>query len=153
MNWKDWMKTYYPVSATVVNERADTDDLVLLEHARRKWSGLDSKTLDEHKLFVFAPNNTLIHVEDDEHLELIRINAESCSLCLRHFRFSRMESCTTCPIAIARDGVPCDKAWNTAGEELSPYEVWCRNHDATPMLKAIENATKYVEELKGGING
>jgi len=151
MNYQDWMHKYYPIGAAAVAEAEGATDLVLLEHAERKWTGLDAATLDEYHIGIVR--NELFAEVGGEPLYVLMINDATCTLCIRHLNEHSNHGCESCPIAIARHGVPCDSIDVEHEEMNSPFTIWCEKRDTQPMLKAIRDAIQFVKEHQGEQNG
>ena len=117
-----WLAKFYPVPASACR----VEDA--LEHSIRKWDGL---------LRANRPEEAAIP---------IKVHAETCALC-HHFNLDDPDPadpvCGGCPLALSRDGTPCDVKLKT--EVFSPYTRWTMNWDPKPMIEALAKAKAFVE--------
>ena len=111
--WRWWYALFYPKPAS------ETTPVDALDHSIQKWEGLVTygAPLD------FEPGGS------------------SCALC-HHFTCDSHNdgtdrAVTTCPLALSRHGVPCDKS--TLGERVSPWGSW-EDGNGAPMLAALRKA-------------
>ena len=112
MSKETWLAAHYPTAAR------DCPKQDALAHSLNKWRGLTREALLKHDLH-FAP---------------IHVGGSNCALCVHHVGTTPM--CVSCPLAISRDGVPCDD-----GED-SPWTAWCTSNNPDPMIKALEAANE-----------
>ena len=105
MNYKDWLKKYYPIPASEVKGT----DIELIDHCINKWEGL--KDLSHYNLRLSY--GSVIHMCTDK--IVLNVYGESCALCEKHYdsdwnydKYSTEDhACTTCPLARSL-GRPCD---------------------------------------------
>jgi hypothetical protein len=131
---KTWKQEFYPVDAS------DTDEDSAAAHSLRKWEGLRHHNLDKHGALV-RDNGRYIS-DGDEHLP---ISSTSCALCEWHWQGVEDDDgrrCCSCPLAIARQGTPCDVSM--PDEEQSPWTQWLSTHDPEPMIHWLSLAAKEV---------
>ena len=113
MSLETWKAEFYPVDASKAEDP--------LAHSLRKWEGLSQ--LEAHGLRQYGGM-----LEDSDGL-VFYFDSDTCALCHKHVESER---CQTCPLAIARGGVPCDEP--RSDEQASPYMVGTRDRDPAPML-------------------
>lgn len=117
MSKKSWLEEYYPVPADQVAEK----DAVA--HTRRKWEGLLPENLKKHGL-------------SDPPID---VDTTTCALCVHYYHHPMLgqeyRSCTRCPLANARGGVPCDRC--RTEEHEAPYHAWSGYEDPTPMIQLL----------------
>lgn len=121
MSKETWLAAYYPTAAR------DCPRQDALAHSLTKWRGLTREALLKHDLYN-AP---------------IPVGGGTCALCTHYLKNPNERMCATCPLAISRDGVPCD-AHSTFhdGEEDSPWIAWGVRSNPNPMIKALEAANE-----------
>jgi hypothetical protein len=130
MSLQSWKDEFFPkpVEETTVEEA--------LDHSIRKWQGLQEDALRRHVAFGpvgFAGNMTF----DDGQFDTAGSN---CALCFHFNRPSSYDKCGKCPLAAARNGVPCDEG-SPSDANNAPWVEWTNNDDAKPMLAWL-NYTK-----------
>lgn len=123
MSLATWKAEFYPVEA----KDCPADEAVA--HSLRKWIGLRVANRDKHD--VSHPEHQWSICSTGR--QVFDVNDASCALCRRF-------TCETCPLALARDGFPCDS--KTAGESLSPFVEWRDHDDPEPMIAALEAAAR-----------
>jgi hypothetical protein len=143
MSLKTWMEEFYPVEASETHEEE------ALSHSLQKWEGLRQASLDKHGCHLSSMGS----VTDDE-VHFLAIDASSCALCEHHYNEPtedaydydgnpNFERCSTCPLALARGGVPCDA--KNGSEENSPWGAWRhRGYNPEPMIHWLSLAAKEV---------
>lgn len=123
---KSWRAEFYPVEAKHVPEQK------ALAHSLQKWVGLLPENLERHGV-MHEPGWRELRgnsVEED-----FTIGSSSCALCVYHYE----DSCKTCPIAIARDGVPCDSP-DFKTDRVSPWARMIRDGNPRPMIQLLASA-------------
>ena len=138
MALKDWIKLYAPVGQIPYGSEAGRDLI--------KWIGLDKSVLNAYG--VSAVDGAL---HDD--VQTYPIDSSTCLLCSRFGRWRGVRGCPLCPLALVRDGYPCDVFWY--GQELgefqcSPYHAWTKHGDNVPMTHWLALAVLYQNKLKAG---
>lgn len=140
MSIESWKAEFYPVEASnVPSERA-------VEHSLRKWIGLRSENLAKHSVRKVT---SIIHDSFGGHLT---VSAMSCALCKywytpinntpldedeNDYRFR----CARCPLALSREGVPCDR--RLSDERSSPWHTFTHSGNPEPMIAALLKAKDY----------
>ena len=150
MSLMTWMALYCSRAAAEVSEKD------ALSHSLTKWRGLRPKVMSQHGVAQSHSGSCQII---DAHTRLA-IDHTSCALCVRYFdhnaesfadlvwvegyeyAMGAAHSCSKCPLAIARGGVPCDAEAEHLDESFSPYADWLSNGDPEPMIKWLEAAEK-----------
>lgn len=150
MSLMTWMALYCSRAAAEVSEKD------ALSHSLTKWRGLRPKVMSQHGVAQSHSGSCQII---DAHTRLA-IDHTSCALCVRYFDHNEavfsdvvydlgydeaceaLHACSTCPLAIARGGVPCDAEAQHLDESFSPYADWLSNGDPEPMIKWLEAAEK-----------
>ena len=119
MSLQTWKNEFYPIPA----DKCRKKDAVV--HSLRKWIGFRPENLARHEMGV---------------LDIMGrgpLGADGCALCHK-FEFG---DCELCPLALARDGVPCNDANDEYGEDSeSPYSHFLDNGDPEPMIAFLEKA-------------
>ena len=118
MSIESWKAEFYPIGAKDVPKQH------ALGHSIIKWHGLRKENLRKHGCRILWRSE----VVDDAGCGL-EIDANSCALCTYYWSHS---GCGSCPLAIARGGVACDKERHD--EQFSPYKHWLRTGNPMPML-------------------
>lgn len=131
MSFQSWCKEFYPVPAERVSKRQ------ALAHSIRKWTGLLRSNLRKHGI---GPTGwwsafDTIGADDGELL----VNSDSCALCIHH-HLNNNPPCRRCPLALVRDGVPCDTRRDD--EDDPPYSRFLDTGDARPMLRWLRAAAR-----------
>ncbi len=117
MSLVTWKAEFYPVIA----QSCPIEDAVA--HSIRKWEWLRKENLEKHVLC-----KTFGDIIDQEG-SYLAIDSSSCALC-RHYDAS--DYCEECPLAIAREGMPCYVAMKEE-KGVSPYYAWSTG-DPEPMI-------------------
>ena len=140
MSLVTWKASYYPIDA------ADVPESDALAHSIRKWEGLQKDALKEHGCEVRG--GIVCQIGSGDCADDLEVAAHTCALCV-HFakgdeHASNGRSCDTCPLAIARRGVPCDEetADELKGDGDSPYHYFTGSYDAAPMLGWLRRAAE-----------
>jgi hypothetical protein len=132
MSVNSWVKEFYPITA----KDAAGSDLDAIDHAIKKFEGASYDARSKHKVFMDKG------VLSDHADETFYFDSTTCALCLRHFKndadLTRMQSCRDCPLAMSREGFPCDY------DPLSPFRVFLRRKDSRKMIEALKNARAMV---------
>lgn len=130
MGLKEWKDKYYPIPAKKVPlEQA-------LDHSIQKWEGLQLNVLKEYEL-----KQVRYHICGIG--GTTTINGDTCALCFHHTQLEDDIDCSTCPLAISRNGYPCDE--RMPNEEISPYHAFTEHENAKPMLDALKLAKRMQE--------
>lgn len=146
MSLQSWKAKYYPVTAEDLQYSYDSSefkgtklefDIIALEHAVLKWSGLNIEIIKDHGLELSSA--TLI----DRYLKSgdlqFRINDNSCVLCLK---YSFHDDCDGCPINKETSccGVAPTVSTNDSTDHSNetPYAIFKFRDDAEPMLKILK---------------
>ena len=140
MNYKDWLKKYYPIPASEVKGT----DLDFIDHCINKWEGL--KDLSPYNLrFSYG---SVISMRPDN--TVLNIDGESCALCEEYYDHDWFEvddcieedddypdhPCTKCPLARSL-GIPCD-----GGEDGGVFYRGKKNPQV--MIDALKAAREMV---------
>jgi hypothetical protein len=131
MSLQTWKAEFYPTEAKDVSVEA------ALDHSILKWRGLQEDALKRHGA---TPYN--YGFEGEVRFDCggtFKTNVDSCALCIYHARNQADKACASCPLAKAREGVPCDECHDA--EDHGPWTQWCDGDDAKPMLAWL-NYTK-----------
>lgn len=133
-----WKRVHYAKTA------AKTTPQEALDHSLVKWYGLRVRELEHYGLEVNQYGHVVELDEYRDEVNLLEIDCTSCALCVHHFdRMGDGPRCQLCPIALSREGVPCDV--EADGERESPWQSWLQEHDPEPMLGVLEEARDWVE--------
>lgn len=144
MSLQTWKEEFYPIAAKAMEKLKASDDLSLLNHSLKKWIGLRKENLEKHGIIYSKSMNALYNSEDfigTIGASSISINGSSCSLCQRYGN-----SCHSCPLKESR-GTSCDA---DIEETLSPWGEWIFNENPEPMILALQEAIKFVENQPKG---
>jgi hypothetical protein len=131
---KTWKAELYPKPASRVSKR---DALV---HSLQKWKGLTKAALKKHGVELCSFGTLRDGAEE------FYVASNSCALCMRYLRVSgglmlgESGRCGECPLAISRNGIPCDR--RTDAEGASPYHQFVLRGDARPMIRALQRAIR-----------
>lgn len=130
MSVNSWKAEFYPVPASdCLPEEA-------IRHSLQKWLGLRPDALKRHGMSVTPGGN----IAADGEVRRFPISANTCALCERFYDGAKGDSCTRCPLAIARGGPACDRARDDETE--APWESWSFGHNPEPMIAALEEADR-----------
>lgn len=131
MSMQSWKEQYYPVPARDVS----AEDA--LDHSILKWSGLTTKALEEHK--VFLSSNKILQAHGPQDTDCIRIDSFSCALC-EHFNYHHdLGKCGNCPLTKVR-GLPCDEAPSDEAIGTTPWFKFKVGSDPQPMIDLLNKA-------------
>ena len=130
MSIESWKQEFYPVPAEKVPE-ADA-----LAHSLRKWEGLQEEALRAHALQLDHGDLYRADAPDLEGRPEMVVDGESCALC--HLYSLKEDRCKLCPLALSRDGIPCDRP--APGEAISPWHQFRHANNPAPMLEALKKA-------------
>jgi hypothetical protein len=128
MSFRTWELEFYPITA---EEAAKGSAKAATIHSIRKWEGLRPAALKRHG--VAFEDNLL-----SDGIASLGIDSESCALCEKFYGHSAdsPQNCSKCPLAKARDGVPCDRAMDCEDED--PYSSSSSNPE--PMIAWLGKA-------------
>jgi hypothetical protein len=146
MGAAEWREKYYPTRARDCARRDAT------QHSLTKWEGLRPEVLAEHGLTLHE-GDVWVDIDPDDVPEIVlTLGSTSCSLC-RHFLDNPADlvdeddddddeasvgpkntdpRCKFCPLAIVRNGVPCDSrdfhadienVWTTFMDTRNPEQM------------------------------
>jgi hypothetical protein len=138
---EEWLATYYQAPADTIPESE------AIAHSLRKWEGLKPEVLSAYGLRPTARGIRL------DHKLLLEVNSSTCALCELYYdpdeeNDENVERCSSCPLAKARDGVPCDSSYGD--EDGSPYNLWREYYDPSLMITWLEKAL--AAQLQGPTN-
>lgn len=141
LSLKEWKDRFYPVAA----EHVPHNNKAAIEHAIRKWSGLDAQWLAVYGL----KRDGKVLFDDD--LETFSVSADTCVLCQMYLT---SPACVCCPLSAVR-GEPCDEI-TQAEYVLSqddptidhPYGHFLESGDTRPMLRLLYAALEREEGSK-----
>lgn len=139
MSMQSWLRTYYPISADALETAtpfSNVGELILLEHALQKWTGLKPENLESHDVRLDIDQG--LPVVGRRPVELI-IDASSCTLCIRYIESEDTVLCKNCPLYRVR-GVACDKPIKGESLDEAPYGVFLRDEDPTEMIELLVTA-------------
>jgi len=130
-----WKAEFYPVEASATRIEDAT------AHSLRKWVGLRKENLERHGVFYSSDTRRVT----DQPVDLFSsyglvVSNESCALCHHHNKDRAEQPCGDCPLAISRDGVPCDESDR---DESSVWILWgasLSTQNPEPMIAALEAA-------------
>ena len=147
MSLEQWKKVYYQEQARDLVARG-ADDLELIDHSIKKWSGLDVETLNQYRLV--RKGYTLIDIDDRD--STLDVNAATCTLCIKYTDTESFDDgCTTCPIKMARGGFSCDTGVDDdvelGNDDLSPWGRFNYHGETREMISALNDAREYVKKL------
>lgn len=128
MSLESWKQLYYPITA---EEAAKLSPHGIIEHSLIKWRGLRPETLAEHGLWFSYSSLT-------DGTYVLPITGQSCSLCEKHYDYSKDEpdSCSSCPLAqLGASGTDC----------FTEYRHWRDTRDPEPMIALLEKALQTAE--------
>lgn len=142
MTLQTWEAAALPVSALALENREGSNDLELTQHALRKWEHMRASVLKRHGLHVTEDGEGDI---EDEYGNRFTIGGHNCTLCIRHVdrKAQPGHRCDTCPLAKARNLVPCDR-WDMK-EAAPPWMAWTRNGDPELMILALKDTIAYIQ--------
>lgn len=129
---EDWKDDFYPVEAD--SPEALKSVGTALRHSIRKWSGLDSKTLEKYGLHKESDDNK-IYSKDSLSSEFT-VDSFSCALC----SWCNVD-CDTCVGAIA-NGYYCDQI--NPHTNVDPFLEFVRYGSTKPMLDWLQEAEDYL---------
>lgn len=89
---KEWLDTYYPVSARDMEEASDKE---CLEHSILKWKGLCC--VEDYGLKL--EYGDVVEIESGD--SILEISGLSCALCVKHHEYDSFydeSNCETCPL-------------------------------------------------------
>ena len=151
MSLQSWKAEFYIIDADTTEPENATS------HSLLKWYGLRKENLDRHNLemdmhgWVLREKDKTNEDLLNGYAETLSIDSTTCALCYHHLvntddEDDEEDSCSNCPLAIARDGIPCT-SW-MQDESLSPWTEWTRLQNPEPMIfwlkKAVEEAQAKV---------
>lgn len=128
MSLESWKQLYYPITA---EKAAKLSPHGIIEHSLIKWRGLRSEVLNEHQLWF-----SYYYITDGTNS--FAITGQSCSLCEKHYDYSKDEpdSCSSCPLAqLGTDRFDC----------FIEYRHWRDTRDPEPMILLLEKALATAE--------
>lgn len=128
MSLESWKQLYYPITA---EEAAKLSPREVIQHSLTKWRGLQPEVLAKHGLSYDFSSIT------DSTYGLL-ITGQSCSLCEKHYDYSKDEpdSCSSCPLAQLGTGrFDC----------FIEYRHWRDTRDPEPMILLLEKALATAE--------
>ena len=128
MSLESWKQVYYPITA---EEAAKLSPREIIQHSLTKWRGLRPEVLAEHGLRL-----ELCLVTDG--IDVLAITGQSCSLCEKHYDYSKDEpdACLSCPLAqLGASGTDC----------FTEYRHWRDTRDPEPMILLLEKALQTAE--------
>ena len=136
MSLATWEKEFYPTHASDVKIKD------AIKHSLLKWKGLKPKNLEKHSVYVDL-ELTLRSILENEEEEGFFIGSENCALCNFYMDIDSDSSCKGCPLALARNGIPCD----TYSEDLdvlesSPWRIFIDTGSPIEMLYWLNKAAK-----------
>ena len=131
--YEDWITKYYPKEAKLVS-RKDA-----LEHSILKWSGLFPEILKEYN--IKKPPGCSYITSDG--LRFMSIGTSSCALCVHYWGTLGGGRCKTCPLAIVRGNVRCDRIG--VGELEAPFGTFVTHGNPEPMFLWLLKARKVKE--------
>ncbi len=129
MSLESWKQLYYPITA---EKAAKLSPHGIIKHSLTKWRGLRPEVLAEHELrieFSWIKDKTA---------DNLPITGQSCSLCEKHYDYSKDESdsCSSCPLAqLGASGTDC----------FTEYRHWRDTRDPEPMIALLEKALQTAE--------
>lgn len=130
MSLSSWKKEFYSTPANKVSAR------YALKHSLKKWLGLKPVNRKKHKVSLDGTDlmNTsdIQRAEDGEDVKCFEFTDKTCALC-QHFSGLR-DDCEKCPLTKAGIARCCYSG--------SPFYLFIDNHNALPMIKALEKAIK-----------
>jgi hypothetical protein len=131
-----WKAEFYPVEAK------DCPKEKAISHSLVKWRGLRPEALKRHNLKTERYFGVPCLVDGPA---FFFVNADTCALCVSYYDEEEEDgaACEKCPLALARDGVPCTSTADN--EDVSPYGAWDDN-DPEPMIAALEKALAMFPE-------
>lgn len=142
---KEWLETYYPITAHNAVDIALKEcnssleiAIALTKHALNKWYGLRTHLLDMHGLKRIGRR---LSDEIFNCRTVLWIDGDSCTLCLRYQIDSCVNKCFACPLA-QTIGKRCDER-DTDG--ISLYNDFINEGDPEPMIKALEETLARLE--------
>ena len=134
---KDWLRKFYPGDASRVRKAN------AVAHSLQKWQGL--RVLKEYGLCLQDGI-----VLDENGKPVLHLGSDTCALCAHYYDSSPdgigNDSCKTCPLCIARDGIACDAV--REDEESSPYWKGVIDENPEAMILWLEKAARLEAERK-----
>lgn len=133
MSLKTWMKEFYKTEAPLVSKRQ------ALAHSLLKWIGLRKENLAKHG--ILKPKNQH-YLDDPDCNGTYYLTTSTCALCVHYYN----KKCVDCPLALARDGVPCYDHPKHLGK--SPYVQYVNGNNPEPMIALIQLAIDKAKSKK-----
>jgi len=106
----------------------------------KKYEGAKKENLNNHNVIKIENSYRIIDGEDNS----FDFDADSCGLCAHHFgrdEDEEVNECITCPLFLANNNTSCC-------DKNSAYLEFYDNGKVSPMIKALNNALKYIENEK-----
>lgn len=142
MSLQSWKEEFYPVPA---DDESITDTAEAVRHSLQKWKGLSERQRAKHGVSVTSHGR--LHESGDPCMRIFFVDASTCALCEQHFDSSG-GTCSTCPLYLLRDGVPCDKLNPALDGEESPFVMWTDHNNPLPMITLLQQADAGVLAAK-----
>lgn len=138
MSLETWKEEFYPVPAEVYHD--EDDELVLINHAIQKWTGLLTESMQKHSVgfrddMRCAISDLPLAYSDAALENVFDIDSTTCALCQRH------SHCQTCPVDTFSIG---------CNESKSPYDKFVIGNDPLPMLQALKEVRTIIREYRNG---
>lgn len=118
MSIETWMKEFYDLPACNVPEDK------AIAYSLKKWIGLRKENLELHGVYF---DGYTVEESKDPTKHRLTIDGDSCALCEHYYDScsdiydadDEQVNCHSCPLYLARGGVPCDSERDD--EQRSPY--------------------------------
>lgn len=126
MSLQSWIEEFYPIPAKEVSKEN------ALEHSIKKWEGLRKENLEKHDLM--QEDRSIL---DQESYEALRIDGNSCALCVH---YAARTSCIGCPLYHIRQDTKCDKS----NKDVSAvYFDFTEDENPEPMIEELKQARNW----------
>ena len=136
--YPDWIREFYPISASECVQRNLDNDVALVDHCIQKWTGVLPENLGQYA--VVERVECELHFEDGE---TFSFGGDTCALCQKYVLPTG--SCIGCPLYAAQGGIKCS-------DYTSPYYRFLseKNNDGSEMLAALYNARIFASNAAAG---
>jgi len=123
-----WQNEFLPI-----NPESETARETPIAVSLRAWRGRRQEALTKHK--VLAEGHSIYTQQNpvEEHLHV------KCALCEVYREDALDAPCQKCPLAQAREGVPCDGDDKSISTTRDPWTAWLLCEDPEPMIAALEH--------------
>lgn len=139
MSLQSWKAEYYPIEAR------DCKKEDALAHSQKKWQGLKPANLEKHGVKFNEASRSVI----DDTFRVLTIDGSSCALCKHYHKKGPGSSyaddrCDKCPLAKARNNVPCDAKYRGDDEARGgPFMSFIKTKNPVSMIRFLNKAEAF----------